>query len=809
MSNITEWIKNELYPSLFESMDRALPEMNFKRLSGGWRSSLKLYGEKATHNRPDKTVVTNKAPGMILEQGGEVLSLVDYVMNRDNGEFIEAVKTLASVAGLQLPPMDNQEEYQRYKEKATILENCNSYFTYCLDHSLGAQEVKGYLQDRGYSPEDIKTMELGYIPSQAKLFEYLKKQGYSQELINEAIQLNGYIGNTHKLTIPFRSGGSLKGFSFRTTGAHDPKYLNSTGLKRGESFFNISALKGDKDLIIVEGYLDALIAEAKGVSNVVALGQNKVTADQVKDAIKRGAKKFTLCLDPDKAGKEGIDQTIEAILQEGEDRIYIAMLPEVEGKKIDPDTLIKESGVETFKEVLREAEPYYYHQLQGVINSYSGRDLTAKEEHDFIDEVVETASRIINPIDRDRFKEEFISYSNDTGLGITQGSLSIAVDRITSRKDKEDQERALDKTLSEVKDLRGKGKTKEALDLLGGRLNSIRLEDKKASFEDLLKPTTEEELIEGLKNAPGDLKTGYTIKGDELLLPGGAITVYAGATGHGKTVLSINTALNVAREYPEKRFIFFTYEESDKNILQYFINTYVNIELSEPGTYRSNRRLIKQYFKTGSTNGFNIVARDNFITKKEKFFREYITTGRILVKYVNYNANELGDAIRYLHKTEPNLGGVFIDYFQLLNLSPEDARGRSRQQELKDICINLKDVAVDTGLPICLAAQFNREVTSLKKLHPTKIGEAGDIERIVNTLVGLWDISKKSTDTTPGEDNEIKKITGDRQTGLYIELLKSRDLPAGTWELLDYKGNTGNVEMFNSFRDEGETDIFR
>ena len=201
MSNITEWIKNELYPSLFESMDRALPEMNFKRLSGGWRSSLKLYGEKATHNRPDKTVVTNKAPGMILEQGGEVLSLVDYVMNRDNVEFIEAVKTLASVAGLQLSPMDNQEEYQRYKEKATILENCNSYFTYCLDHSLGAQEVKGYLQDRGYSPEDIKTMELGYIPSQAKLFEYLKKQGYSQELINEAIQLNGYIGNTHKLKI--------------------------------------------------------------------------------------------------------------------------------------------------------------------------------------------------------------------------------------------------------------------------------------------------------------------------------------------------------------------------------------------------------------------------------------------------------------------------------------------------------------------------------------------------------------------------------------------------------------------------------
>jgi len=42
MSNITDWIKYELYPTLFESIDTALPEFNFKRIGGNWISSNKL-----------------------------------------------------------------------------------------------------------------------------------------------------------------------------------------------------------------------------------------------------------------------------------------------------------------------------------------------------------------------------------------------------------------------------------------------------------------------------------------------------------------------------------------------------------------------------------------------------------------------------------------------------------------------------------------------------------------------------------------------------------------------------------------------
>ena len=164
MSNITDWIKDELYPTLFESIDRALPELSFYRWSGGWRSSLKLDLTSPKTKRKDKTVVTKKSPGYILEQGGDVLSLVDYVMRRDGVEFIKAVETLADVVGLQLPKGEfNQESYQRYKDRATLLEDCNSYFIYCLENSTGADEVRAYLSSRGYSDEDVKDMELSLI----------------------------------------------------------------------------------------------------------------------------------------------------------------------------------------------------------------------------------------------------------------------------------------------------------------------------------------------------------------------------------------------------------------------------------------------------------------------------------------------------------------------------------------------------------------------------------------------------------------------------------------------------------------------
>ena len=138
MNNITDWIKDTLTPSLYEVVDKALPELKFNRFTGGWRSSLKLDLSNPKEPRQDKTVVTKQRPQYLLEQGEPVVSIVTYVMNRDKVDFITAVKKLADITGVKLPSSDYDiESYKKYKERATLLEEANSFFIYSLKKSGG------------------------------------------------------------------------------------------------------------------------------------------------------------------------------------------------------------------------------------------------------------------------------------------------------------------------------------------------------------------------------------------------------------------------------------------------------------------------------------------------------------------------------------------------------------------------------------------------------------------------------------------------------------------------------------------------
>jgi replicative DNA helicase len=441
----------------------------------------------------------------------------------------------------------------------------------------------------------------------------------------------------------------------------------------------------------------------------------------------------------------------------------------------------------------------YRYQLQAILSKYAAiqdqqGQLSDRDTDGLLDEVVTLGARL-EPLDRDVFKTEFLALEAIQLLGISEESLSITTDRLTSTRDREAQSQKLSKLLTQAHSLHDKGENEKALELLEGRVREVKLQNKATEFSKLLLPTSEAQIKAEEASLPESLDSGFRIGEEELLLPGGAISVYAAPTNHGKTVLLINTVLNVAQRYPDKRFVFFTYEERETAILQYFLNTYIDLDLNS--SKKTNRRILREYFRTGSTAFISKKNLPYFEQKKAEFFQTYIQTGRILVKYVDYNSEELNTAIEYLIKQAPDIGGIFIDYFQLLRLPKEK---NSRQEELKQICLSLKDTAVRTGLPIVLAAQFNREVTNLQRLHPTNIGEAGDIERIVNTLIGAWDMSKKPVlkGINEAEADEINRKLKARKLkteagNMYLEILKSRDLGTGSFEFLAYNGNTGRV----------------
>jgi len=765
---ITDWIKNELYPTLFESIDTALPEHNFKRFSGGWRS--KTYLDASPHrDRADKTIVSKKAPGIILENGGEALSLVDYTMRRDRIGFIQAVETLANVVGLQLPKGDfNQESYQRYKDQATLLEDCNSYFIYCLANSTEADEVRAYLSSRGYSDEDIEAMELGYIPTQEKLFKYLLSKGYSQSLIDEVVKLNKGIGSTHRLTIPYRSGGSIKGFKFRTTGNATPKYLNSTGLDKLGGFFNLSGIKGDKDIVIVEGELDSLSATARGVENVVATGGNSISTDQVKDAIRRGAKSFTICLDTEPGKEEEtakrLTSAIEVILGEGVNRVYTVNLPDLGGDKTDPDRLIKERGIEVFKEALGNRLTYGAYLGFKLLQEYLSKanqsgEIDYKERDLLRERVVEIRSQL-SAQDRIDFNKNLVEPLE--AHGFTEPLLSELEENHKTAIEEAKRNKKVDELLKTVGQLQDKG---EAIKQLKTGLKDIEAITGKGL---LPPPMSFDTLIDEIATIPPAYKTGYSSLDSFIGFTPGAITLIAGRPSHGKTTFMFNLLLQMSKLYKDESFYFFTYEEPVRNISVKLLNRLIETDLS--GHFReirdlskpSNYEFIKAYIKARRTD-------INQIEEGKRKLQELIDSQRVKLIDRNYSVEQLSSLIAYQNKRE-RIGAVFIDYIQRMRT---EVNFKDTTPEVANISKQVMRIATESGLPIILGAQLNR-ATDTKGGKPKleNLKASGSLEEDANTVISVYCKAREEEETESGE-----KTSTQRWVDLEIISLKNREAP--------------------------------
>ena len=332
-------------------------------------------------------------------------------------------------------------------------------------------------------------------------------------------------------------------------------------------------------------------------------------------------------------------------------------------------------------------------------------------------------------------------------------------------------------------------------------------EDEMTRLRNLLSPTTENDIIERGKNRPPSLSTGYVVKKGQtpqrILLPSGKLIEIAGQTGHGKTLFLLNILLNVSKLNPDRRFVLFTYEEDSDTIIGYLLNIYLNdLNLMRGGDWRSNRILISEYLRGEGTDNFNPSSVAEFIRRKDLFFRKYIETGRILIKYVDSDSSRLCRDIRLLSSPDNNIGGVFIDYFQYINPDPTK-RFPTRQEALKSICIELKDIANETQLPVVLACQFNQEVQAPTDVLLNKIGEAGDISRIGSETLGLWQMGKDLGRKLDNDDKrKVEDLEQKSQTmgfsdpflkGMFVRSLKSRLIESGSEEMFKFRGLTGKI----------------
>jgi DNA primase len=260
--------------------------------------------------------------------GGDIFS---FVMKRENVEFAEALRILAQRAGVSLAERRDPREDERGQRATAANDAAAAFFHDMLLHAKAAREARDYLQTRGLDLETIEAFQLGYsLDSWDALQTHLTERGYSsEELLAVGLLTEGERGPHDRfrarLMFPIRDDrGRTVGFGGRTLSS-DPKagakYINTAQtpmFDKGAILYALDrakeAIRREKSVIVVEGYMDVIAAHQHGITNVVASMGTALTERQIR-ALERFKCRILLAMDADAAG---IEATLRALQEAGE-----------------------------------------------------------------------------------------------------------------------------------------------------------------------------------------------------------------------------------------------------------------------------------------------------------------------------------------------------------------------------------------------------------------------------------------------------------------------------------------------------------
>ncbi|MGZ3611259.1 MAG: DNA primase [Ktedonobacteraceae bacterium] len=282
-------------------------------------------------------------------EGGDVFTFVEKQQGVD---FREALHYLAEKAGVAVEEYgsanpEQEREVNALKEKLRKLnEEASLWFHQMLLRSKSAVEARAYIQSRGISAESVMSFSLGYAPDGWDgLSKYLLSQGYTEYELEQAglararemgkalvATSMGVVGREqgsgvydyfrNRIIFPIRDiRGRVIGFGGRALGDNHPKYLNSPQtllFEKNNVLYGLDmardAIKVAKQVIIVEGYVDAVIAHQYGTRQTVACIGSAITEKHIQQ-IKKLTKQVTLALDPDEAGMAATEHGIQEALK--------------------------------------------------------------------------------------------------------------------------------------------------------------------------------------------------------------------------------------------------------------------------------------------------------------------------------------------------------------------------------------------------------------------------------------------------------------------------------------------------------------
>jgi DNA primase len=285
--------------------------------------------------------------------------------------FMDAVKELASKAGMDVPALDPRarEQAERSATLTDIMDHVAKWYSEQLNGVNGAG-AREYLSRRGIDGPIAARFGLGLAPDNRTALKRALGHLGEEKLVDTGMLIQPEDGEKEsydrfrgRLMIPIRDPrGRVIGFGGRILGSGEPKYLNSPQtvlFDKGRTLYNLDragpASRTAKRLIVVEGYMDVIALDRAGIGEVVAPNGTALTEAQL-ERLWRLDPSPILCFDGDNAGKKAaIRAATRALPLLRPDRtLRFVELPPGQ----DPDDVIKSGGREAFEALLAKAEPF-------------------------------------------------------------------------------------------------------------------------------------------------------------------------------------------------------------------------------------------------------------------------------------------------------------------------------------------------------------------------------------------------------------------------------------------------------------------
>ncbi|MDH4072827.1 MAG: DNA primase [Gammaproteobacteria bacterium] len=312
---------------------------------------------------------------------------LDFLMEYDHMEFVEAVEALAHSMGVEVPHEETDRPARSYDQLFELMRTVQAWYQAELRSNDGAVD---YLKARGIDGATAQRFGLGYAP--AGWSNVLDRFGKSKESIDRLLAAGLVIRKDDgkhydrfrdRIMFPIRDArGRTIGFGGRVLGKDEPKYLNSPEtvlFHKGRELYGLyearQALRSIDRLVVVEGYMDVVGLARHGIDFATAtLGT--ATTDEHLNRLFRACDEIFFCFDGDRAGRAAAWKALENALPQVRDgrQIRFVFLPEGH----DPDTFVQAQGADGFVNALDKALPlsdFLIEELSSQVdtNSVDGR----------------------------------------------------------------------------------------------------------------------------------------------------------------------------------------------------------------------------------------------------------------------------------------------------------------------------------------------------------------------------------------------------------------------------------------------------